>query len=1535
VKNLYLLLLYILIACSSFGQTGQWTWLKGDPDFDQPGFYGQKNLAEPFNNPSSRQAVVTWTDGNGNLWMFGGEHDGLLYNDLWVYDIGINMWVWISGDNKPNTRAVYGTRQQTNSEVKPGARRSAVSWVDRSGNMWMFGGIGYDREERGHLNDLWVYVPRENQWYWMSGNDHVNSVGIYGSRGVPGRSNMPGARYGAVSWTDNDEYLYLFGGRGYSHEPVGHLNDLWQYDIRRDVWTWISGEQKPNQPTRFHDRGNPSPFNMPGSRVSPISWSDEEKNLWLFGGYGFGERDQGAMNDIWKFDTKQMLWVWEGGSKEINNLGHYGRKGLTDADNLPPAREGATGFTDRAGNRWLFGGYIALGEMPYRYNDLWMQDRDTKRWIWVSGDNKSNQPGRYGARGVENEKNKPGARAFAGGGSDKQSNLYVFGGRGQANWNIGYNNDLWVFKPDIRRQVEIICPANLLLQTTEKSCTVRPRGLAPRILYTRDTALIYILSGATNASGNGIVDADFNLGTTTVKYLLANDTTKFCSFRVTVVDQISPRPKIEKLPDVHADCSIDISNRPTAIDNCAGIITGTTSSPLSFNTPGLHIITWTYDDGNGNQTKQTQQVLIADKTAPVPIVESLPGISGECIVRVSKPPTAIDECDGTITGTTKDPLQYTVPGTYTITWIYRDSKGNESRQKQVVTVRSTSGKFTPLLDPLPDVTGECSATVVDIPKAAKNCGGIVSAQTKDPLKYDKQGTHVITWTYNDGNGNKFEQTQKVIVKDSKVPIPNVKSLPDIIGECSVIVSTIPTAKDNCSGTITAITREPLQYDNPGTYTITWLYSDKNGNGYSQIQRVIVTRGSVGLKPLKEKLPDIIGECSASVTHIPRAAGDCGTFVQGTTTDPLFYSSQGNYVVRWNYKDGNGNTLYQTQNVIIKDTRPPSPDVKTLPDIVSECSANIQSKPVATDNCAGVVRATTTDPLNYDKPGVYNIRWTYKDAAGNTSAQEQKVIVKESSGKLVPLVSSLPDITGECAATVTVTPQASKNCGPLYTASTTDPLIYSTPGTHIITWIYKDENGNSVEQTQRVIISDRTKPVPTFEQLPDLIGECEVTVTQRPTATDNCSGLVTGFTNDPLQYNSKGSYIIRWTFGDKNGNATEQLQNVIVKSASGPITPLVASLPDIIGECSAVIETKPRASKACGNIVSATTTDPLIYNSQGTHIIRWTYKDDTGNQLVQTQRVIIKDRKSPVPSKKTLPDVIGDCFATISSIPTATDNCGGMIKGVATDPLSYNKKGTHIVNWKYEDANGNITVQQQRVIVKNESAFNSNLSELAAIEGNCQVVVTKKPTIKNGCGQTIIATTKDPLNYSKAGIYTINWIYKISESENRTQTQQVVVKDDKEPVPLFDSLPDIIAFCSVEINAIPRAVDNCAGIIKATTTDTLEYSDRGEYIINWIYEDGNGNSRTQTQKVIVKAEPIEITAIPNPTHNEFQIKVKLCNDQKLANLSVYDVLGRLIERREIKVSENIRLGAGYASSSYFIVITQGDERVVKKIVKIRG
>jgi len=883
----------------------------------------------------------------------------------------------------------------------------------------------------------------------------------------------------------------------------------------------------------------------------------------------------------------------------------------------------------------------------------------------------------------------------------------------------------------------------------------------------------------------------------------------------TVIVDDTTAPAVPALANVTGQCSAT-ATPPTTTDVCAGTIAGTTTDPLTYNTQGTFTIHWTFNDGNGNTSTADQTVIVDDTTAPV--VPALANVTGQCSATAT-PPTTTDNCAGTLTATTTDPLTYTTQGTFIIHWTFNDGNGNTSTVNQTVIVQDTAAPVVPVLA---DVTGQCSATAT-VPTTTDGCSAtVITGTTNDPLTYNTQGTFVIHWSFNDGNGNITTANQTVIVDDTTAPA--VPTLANVTGQCSA-TATPPTTTDNCSGTITGTTTNPLTYNTQGTFTITWTFNDGNGNTSTATQTVIVDDT---IAPVVSELATITGECSATATP-PTTTDNCSGTLVATTNDPLTYNTQGTFIIHWTFNDGNGNTSTVNQTVIIDDVT--APVVPTLADVTGQCSATAVP-PTTTDNCAGTIAATTTDPLTYTAQGTFVIHWTFNDGNGNTSTVNQNVVVDNTTPPTIPV---LADVTGQCSATATP-PTTTNSCsGATVTGTTTDPLVYNNQGTFVITWTFNDGNGNTVTATQNVIVDDTTAPV--VPTLANVTGECSATATP-PSTTDNCSGTIVGTTNDPLVYNNQGTFTITWTFNDGNGNISTATQTVIVDDVTAPVVPTVA---DVTGECSACA-VAPTTTDNCAGTLTATTQDALCYETQGTHVITWTFNDGNGNTSTVTQNVIIDDVTAPV--VPTLADVTGQCSACAVA-PTTTDNCGGTITGTTTDALCYTEQGTFVITWTFNDGNGNTSTATQNVIIDNTTP--PVIPALADVTGQCSACAVA-PTTTNSCtGVTITATTQDPLCYETQGTFVITWSFDDGNGNIVTATQNVIVDDTTAPV--VPTLADATGECSACAVA-PTTTDNCVGTITGTTTDELCYTTQGTHVITWTFDDGNGNTSTATQNVVV-------------------------------------------------------------------------------------
>ncbi len=460
----------------------EWTWAGGSNlrAGASSGVYGTEGVGSTSNIPGGRSGAVSWTDSSGNFWLFGGGQVDPLgtlgpRNDLWEYNPGSKEWTWVSGSSTTpgNQLGIYGTEGTAASSNVPGGRANAVSWIDTSGNLWLFGGSGFDSNgSSGMLNDLWEYSPSTKEWTWVSGSNVANATGVYGTQGVGAAANVPGARWGAVSWSDRSGNLWLFGGTGYdSNGNLGSFNDLWEFTPSNKQWTWVSGSSNLNAPGVYGTEGTGASGNVPGARYDAVSMADSSGNLWLFGGLGYDSTGGPAaseydLNDLWEFSPSSKEWTWVSGTSKVSSVasggalcvsGVYGTEGTGAAANVPGGRNDANLWADASGNLWLFGGLgCDTNGTTGSLNDLWEFIPMKGTWTWQSGSNSvgaaaggtGGPSGVYGTEGTAASANTPGGRSGAVSWIGSSGNLWLFGGDGlDSTGASGLLNDLWSYTP--------------------------------------------------------------------------------------------------------------------------------------------------------------------------------------------------------------------------------------------------------------------------------------------------------------------------------------------------------------------------------------------------------------------------------------------------------------------------------------------------------------------------------------------------------------------------------------------------------------------------------------------------------------------------------------------------------------------------------------------------------------------------------------------------------------------------------------------------------------------------------------------------------------------------------------------------------------------------------------------------------------------------------------------------------------------------------------------------------------------------------
>ena len=292
------------------------------------------------------------------------------------------------------------------------------------------------------------------EWTWIGGSQ-TESVSTFGTQGIPAPENIPGGGLFA------DIYTKDINGNFWIYGPGSGSSVLWKYE--GNEWTWEAGTSKDitglgTYPDPVYGtKGVSDSANRPSVRNGGKIVADSEGNIWLFGGKGEdanGDLNQ-ALNDLWKFDGEN--WMWVSGSNIGDQLGIYGTKGISNPVNVPGGRSEHVMWVDENDNIYIFGGegqsktahwnYATSGTFG-RLNDLWKFDGEN--WTWLSGSDGFFQRGIFGTQGVSDANNTPGARVDAVSWTGDDGHLYLFGGRthmqltgSSTTTTLDSSNDLW------------------------------------------------------------------------------------------------------------------------------------------------------------------------------------------------------------------------------------------------------------------------------------------------------------------------------------------------------------------------------------------------------------------------------------------------------------------------------------------------------------------------------------------------------------------------------------------------------------------------------------------------------------------------------------------------------------------------------------------------------------------------------------------------------------------------------------------------------------------------------------------------------------------------------------------------------------------------------------------------------------------------------------------------------------------------------------------------------------------------------------
>jgi hypothetical protein len=655
-----------------------------------------------------------------------------------------------------------------------------------------------------------------------------------------------------------------------------------------------------------------------------------------------------------------------------------------------------------------------------------------------------------------------------------------------------------------------------------------------------------------------------------------------CTFVVTLADGSAPVPTVSgNLPTYESFCGSVIIDAPTATDNAPGcnpipnIIYGTPSTPVgmlipgsnppqynfiytpAFGNPSNYVVTWIYNDGNGNQSSQLQNIIVwKDDFPPVAKCKNISvdlssALNGTANVSIT--PAMVDDgsndngpmgCGQSVNLISVLPNGFGCanigPNTVTLTVTDDAVPANSATCTAIVTVRDLT---TPVLNGVPaNITIEsCRDTIpaAAVVTSSDNCTAPVvytEVSTKGTAGCSKY-TYTLTrsWVATDGGGNFAAATQTITVQDTKAPM----------FAASVANLTVNTeASDaDCDAVVTLDITSAITDSCSAANEITIQQT------YSGPGRIL----NIGCS----------GGCASGIYE------------------------KGVHTLTFTATDNCGNAAEKTITITVNDATIPTAvcingvSAALLVSGTVVLSTN-QFNNMSYDNCAGTLdlKVQRVDQLPLQLPsntvvfscadadGVtqHPVKLYVTDAAGNVSTCQTFVVIQDNNA---PSISCPPNVTLNCTDDHTATvqgagvPTVSDNCPSnlLPQAPPTDVVSDGMGATCELitrTWLAEDIAHNTSTCVQTISIVDNIAP--TLSAQPGNVTiSCSDPLVAWPviTASDNCGTAVTIDQDTVSTQTSLGcgkySYVETrtWTATDACGNKATHTQVVTVTDLVAP------------------------------------------------------------------------------------------------------------------------------------------------------------------------------------------------------------------------------------------------------------------------------------------------------------------------------------------------------------------------------------------------
>ena len=556
---------------------------------------------------------------------------------------------------------------------------------------------------------------------------------------------------------------------------------------------------------------------------------------------------------------------------------------------------------------------------------------------------------------------------------------------------------------------------------------------------------------------------------------------------------------------------------------------------------GVHIITYSYTDGNGCTSTATDDIAVYSTTAAsLTLVTDSDCISNSALVLAGGFPSGGTYSGVGVTGTNFDASLAGI-GTHTITYTFTNANGCEAEATDDIIVNDIPSVTLALVSNETCVTNTALALAGGTPVGGSYSGPGVTGNSFDASAVGI-GVHTSTYTYVDGNGCENTATDAIEVFELPTVSLSLSQSTDCSSNNNLALSGGIPSGGTFSGLGVTATNFDASAAGVGTHTISYTYTDANGCTNVATEDIQV----FALPNVSLTLADD-SDCEDNTTLLlaggmPAGGTYSGPGVVGTNFDASV-AGLGTHTISYTYIDGNGCENTATDELTVHSLTIVDLSLSTDELCEDVVGINLSGGIPSGGTYTGTGVSGTWFDVAAAGVGSHTITYTYTDPAGCINSATDVMTVHA----LPSVMLTLDD--GETCVDETLTlsgasPAGGSFSGDGVTGTTFDAAVAGI-GTHTITYTYTDGNGCTSSATDFVEVYG----LPSVELNLADDNECETSTALSlsggiPTGGVYSGPAVTGSTFSP-SVAGVGVHTISYTYTDGNGCVATATDEVTV------------------------------------------------------------------------------------------------------------------------------------------------------------------------------------------------------------------------------------------------------------------------------------------------------------------------------------------------------------------------------------------------------